>query len=116
MYSTYDFAEEGKKAGDVSSSSKSILVVSIITFVIQCININIVSKTGKNSCNIVCEVVFLFLFLGAEVALLATLIAMYASTISNLQTLNIEMFRFALDYKCSDGPMQRVMKFIVDDY
>ena len=32
MYSTNDFAEEGKKAGTVTSSSKSILIVSIIAF------------------------------------------------------------------------------------
>jgi len=96
MYSTYDFAEEGKKAGVVTSSSKSILIVSIIAYCIQFFNITMFSRTEKG-CNTCFEIILLTIFLGGEIALLIILVVMYSNTLSAMRGLNIDMFRFAVD-------------------
>jgi len=72
-------------------------------------------KTNK-SCNTCFEIILLLIFLGGEIGLLVALIVMYANTIEALKSLNIDMFKFAVENQCSDGPLQRVMKFIVEDF
>jgi hypothetical protein len=67
------------------------MIASIIAFAVQFLNINIASRTGKANCSSIIEFILIFLFLGSEAGLLIALIVMYASTISSLSEINVEM-------------------------
>ena len=55
-------------------------------------------------------------FLVAEFSLLITLIVLYSNTLQHLETVNINMLRYAVDNNCTDGPLQRVLGYIIGSY
>jgi hypothetical protein len=103
LYSTQDFVAEGKKAAAGQSSSKSIFITSIILYCIVFFNIVTPLRIGKHTECIFG--IFTVLCLLLEFGLMIALIIMYANTLSNFGSINIDMFRYAVDYSCSDGPL-----------
>jgi hypothetical protein len=55
-------------------------------------------------------------FVLSEIGLLITLIVIYVNTLNSFQAVNLEVLQYAVDYGCTDGPLQRVLKFIVADF
>ena len=60
--------------------------------------------------------IFMLAFVLSEIGLLITLIVIYVNTLNSFQAVNLEVLQYAVDYGCTDGPLQRVLKFIVADF
>jgi hypothetical protein len=89
------------------------MLISILLFVAQFFNILIIAANAP-------DCIKCFLGVGlfvVEVALNITLIAMYRSSISGMQnTLTLDMFGFAYDNSCTDGPMHRTLRLMLTQY
>ena len=79
-------------------------------------NIFIIYSSGQSSSFRCFYVLITFAFIATEISLMITLIVFYLNNIKLFETVNIELLKYAVDYNCTDGPLQRVLKFIVGDF
>jgi hypothetical protein len=106
-YSTKDIAQSGQNLGDVSDGYLAVFICSIVVFILQFIFVFINCSLNKWVVGIVTLLEF-----GGH----AALIILYSKLQNKVNKIDIYMYQYLRDNKCTDGALSRGIDMFTKDY